>query len=145
MRGQAEISVFWCDGNFKIPGVKCYLILIRLSISVFQCVDVDECAANLCAPGALCTNFAGAFHCECPPGTTGDAYRTGCVDVNECATNPCGLNAFCKNTLGSYQCVCPPGFVGDPYHQCSGKWVRAGIASEKLPWHSQMTMLRSRT
>lgn len=82
---------------------------------------MDECATNLCAAGALCTNFPGGFHCECPPGTTGDAYRTGCQDVNECLTNPCGVNAICKNTPGSFQCICPSGYTGDPFHLCAGK------------------------
>lgn len=98
---------------------------------MFQCTDVDECQTNLCASGALCTNFPGGFHCECPPGTTGDAYQVGCLDINECAANPCGINALCKNSLGSFQCICPAGFVGDPYHQCVGEY---SMKHTKLWW-----------
>lgn len=82
---------------------------------------MNECSLpNVCGSGALCTNFPGGHHCECPEGYTGDAYGTGCHDMDECSRAPCGKDALCHNTEGSFRCSCPPGFVGDPFHSCKG-------------------------
>lgn len=104
--------------------VHTYYLLFNLMsffLSAPQCIDIDECLHSSCGPGARCSNFPGGYHCECPPGYTGDAFTVGCRDADECATRPCGVDALCSNVDGSYTCTCPPGFIGDPFKLCSGK------------------------
>ena len=33
-----------------------------------KCVNIDECALNLCEDGSACTDVDGSFICECPEG-----------------------------------------------------------------------------
>lgn len=47
--------------------------------------DINECTSDLpmdpngpCSVGATCINIVGGYQCECPPGTSGDAYKGGC-------------------------------------------------------------------
>lgn len=85
---------------------------------------MDECAnPNACGPGAICSNLAGSYRCDCPQGFYGDARSPlGCSDEDECAkSTPCGRNALCENEVGSFRCLCPPGYYGDPTIECEGK------------------------
>ncbi|KAJ8014227.1 hypothetical protein DPEC_G00038060 [Dallia pectoralis] len=76
------------------------------------CVDIDECAANICSTYADCLNLPGSYRCTCLSGLTGNGLT--CRDINECnAENACDPNANCLNVLASYECVCRPGYRGD--------------------------------
>ncbi|XP_017164593.1 mucin-4 isoform X2 [Poecilia reticulata] len=77
-----------------------------------NCIDIDECANNICSPNAVCKNSVGSYQCTCKSGFAGDGLI--CADINECITgNECDSKAVCINRLGSYECVCLEGFVGD--------------------------------
>lgn len=76
-------------------------------------LDVDECKANPCGSGALCTNIPGAYECSCPAGYKGNPTPAdGCIDIDECTTSLtpiCGIKSNCVNTPGGYFCQCPSG------------------------------------
>ncbi|XP_027863737.1 mucin-like protein isoform X2 [Xiphophorus couchianus] len=77
-----------------------------------NCIDIDECANNICSPNADCKNSVGSYQCTCKSGFVGNGLT--CADINECiAGNECDSKAVCINRLGSYQCLCVEGFVGD--------------------------------
>ncbi|XP_043991780.1 mucin-like protein [Gambusia affinis] len=77
-----------------------------------NCIDIDECANNICSPNADCRNSVGSYQCTCKSGFAGDGLT--CADINECIVgNECDSKAVCINRLGSYQCLCLEGFVGD--------------------------------
>lgn len=44
-----------------------------------ECVDVDECASNVCSARATCTNQPGSYTCNCEEGFVGDGDR--CVKL----------------------------------------------------------------
>ncbi len=80
-----------------------------------DCVDVDECARGTasCAAGSVCKNTAGAYECQCPPGTLG---TPGHCEVDECATNNggCGAHGQCSDYPGSPRyCDCDYGYLFD--------------------------------
>ncbi|KAM4770876.1 uncharacterized protein WCC33_002646 [Rhinophrynus dorsalis] len=82
-----------------------------------RCVDIDECANNVCSKFSHCTNSPGSYSCICMAGFSGNGLA--CVDINECATrNNCHPSANCINFLGSYNCTCKPGFLGNGF-MCS--------------------------
>ncbi|XP_008274757.1 fibrillin-1 [Stegastes partitus] len=77
-----------------------------------SCVDIDECAGNICSQYADCVNTLGSYLCTCNSGFVGNGLA--CVDINECnEDNECHPTAACINRLGSYECSCREGFVGD--------------------------------
>ncbi|XP_061913861.1 mucin-like protein [Entelurus aequoreus] len=77
-----------------------------------SCVDIDECASNICNLYADCVNIIGSYQCTCDSGFVGNGLT--CVDINECnGNNGCDPNAICINRLGGYECSCPEGFEGD--------------------------------
>ncbi|XP_075903434.1 uncharacterized protein LOC142902350 [Nelusetta ayraudi] len=77
-----------------------------------SCVDIDECANNICSLYADCVNTMGSYQCTCDAGFVGNGLT--CADVNECSgDNRCDPNAVCINRLGSYECSCLGGFLGD--------------------------------
>ncbi|XP_061766914.1 mucin-like protein isoform X4 [Nerophis ophidion] len=77
-----------------------------------SCVDIDECASNICSLYADCVNIIGSYQCTCDSGFVGNGLT--CVDINECnGNNGCDPNAICINRLGGYECSCPEGFEGD--------------------------------
>ncbi|KAI3362951.1 hypothetical protein L3Q82_011622, partial [Scortum barcoo] len=77
-----------------------------------SCVDIDECANNICSLYADCVNTMGSYRCTCNSGFVGNGQI--CADINECnEDNKCDPSAACINRLGSYECSCLEGFVGD--------------------------------
>ncbi|XP_025836180.1 neurogenic locus notch homolog protein 2-like [Agrilus planipennis] len=83
------------------------------------CVDINECENNPCQIGAICKNEPGGFTCQCPGGTSGDAYRTGCSKIIHpfscSAAKPCPAGEQCikDGALGGSVCICVQGFVRD--------------------------------
>lgn len=82
------------------------------------CTDIDECGKNPCPSGAICKNEPGTFTCQCPGGTSGDAYRTGCsrIATPGCSNeNPCPSGEQCVLDEDSSQgvCICVTGFIRD--------------------------------
>ncbi|TKS85238.1 Fibrillin-3 Fibrillin-3 C-terminal peptide [Collichthys lucidus] len=78
-----------------------------------SCVDINECASNICSLSAKCINTEGSYQCTCKSGFVGNGLT--CADINECIDkkNECDPNAACINRLGSYDCSCTEGFEGD--------------------------------
>ncbi|MCB9596330.1 MAG: MYXO-CTERM sorting domain-containing protein [Sandaracinaceae bacterium] len=88
-----------------------------------NCLDIDECAGNPCAPGTCIATPLGAswsapgYECGCPAGFADTG--SGCVLVNECdaGTDDCASTANCIDTPGTsavYTCECPnAGYAGD--------------------------------
>lgn len=82
------------------------------------CVDIDECVANPCTSGAICNNEPGGFSCECPGGTSGDAYREGCtkeLPFSCSKEKPCPGSEQCVRDefVGSSVCICQRGYTRD--------------------------------
>ncbi|XP_076864492.1 thrombospondin-3b-like [Brachyhypopomus gauderio] len=84
-----------------------------------ECVDVDECAAQIgaCVPNSVCINTAGSFRCgQCNTGFVGN-QTTGCFHRRTCAAlgyNPCDVNGHCvMEHGGDVFCVCNIGFAGN--------------------------------
>jgi Calcium-binding EGF domain. len=83
------------------------------------CMDIDECVANPCTSGAICNNEPGGFSCECPGGTSGDAYREGCtkeLPFSCSKEKPCPGSEQCVRDefVGSSVCICQRGYTRDP-------------------------------
>ncbi|XP_035848373.1 fibrillin-1 [Sander lucioperca] len=77
-----------------------------------SCVDINECASNICSLYADCINTMGSYQCTCKSGFDGNGLQ--CTDINECSEkNQCDPRAACINRLGSYECTCLGGFIGD--------------------------------
>ncbi|TDH00847.1 hypothetical protein EPR50_G00174060 [Perca flavescens] len=77
-----------------------------------SCVDINECASNICSLYADCINTMGSYQCTCKSGFDGNGLK--CTDINECnERNQCDPRAACINRLGSYECTCLGGFIGD--------------------------------
>jgi len=100
-----------------------------------ECVNVNECAAEVEPCEQLCIDTQGSFICSCVwPGTELAADGRSCVDkttsslecakgfkknekgqcvnVNECAYDPEPCEQLCMDTPGSFTCACPwPGTV----------------------------------
>ncbi|SPP80067.1 blast:Fibrillin-1, partial [Drosophila guanche] len=88
------------------------------------CNDIDECRANPCAEKAICTNTAGGYLCQCPGGSSGDAYREGCAtskSVGCSEANPCAAGESCvqDSYTGNSVCICRQGYERNPENgQC---------------------------
>lgn len=144
------------------------------------CVPIDECANAPCAYGAMCVNQKGGMYiliifiltfcnnlknqtgyvCECPPGMSGDPYKSGCVytdptdkkfqcnDNNDCAANLycsesktcispctnllCGANAFCEPENHAGWCRCKIGFEENSNGECvSCKYIKIMLTGIK--------------
>lgn len=86
------------------------------------CVDINECLNNPCGPGAVCNNVPGRFTCQCPGGSSGDAYTKGCNEIKKLVQcndkNPCPHGEKCvTNAGGSNVCVCGQGYTRDSVSQ----------------------------
>lgn len=116
-----------CESVFCGPNEHCMLINYEAKCLCAPgytgthsgCVDIDECAGNPCASGAICKNEPGSFSCQCPGGATGDPFRTGCskseVPFSCSASKPCpnGEQCVADEFLGSNVCICVQGYVRD--------------------------------
>ena len=72
--------------------------------------EIDECEAQPCRNGGLCTDLVAGFQCNC----TGTGYRgrTCQENIDECALeDPCH-HGTCEDTEGDYQCHCQQDFCG---------------------------------
>lgn len=84
-----------------------------------KCVDINECAQNICHYNEKCENTPGSYKCIlqliCGEGYELNAQKTECVDIDECAIgrHTCPTMATCVNTPKSYKCVCPNGYKLD--------------------------------
>lgn len=79
----------------------------RLEI-VYSTPD-DQCAANPCENGGVCTNGQSGFTCECAPGFTGPT----CAEIiDRCAPNPCNNGGVCTQADGGFTCACSAGWSG---------------------------------
>lgn len=90
-----------CDEGFKINNST-------------ECVDIDECEADLCGTDANCINHQGGYQCACKDGFVNqDALdlTSQCIDIDECDKFnwDCGSGA-CINLFGSFECRCFAGF-----------------------------------
>ncbi|CAH1986493.1 unnamed protein product [Acanthoscelides obtectus] len=117
-----------CEATVCGPNEECMLVNQEAKCicsngytgSASGCVDIDECAGNPCPSGAVCKNEPGSFSCQCPGGTTGDAYRTGCTKITKphgCSeANPCPSGEQCvlDDFLQESVCICVQGYVRDP-------------------------------
>uniref|UniRef100_A0A182M1U8 EGF-like domain-containing protein n=1 Tax=Anopheles culicifacies TaxID=139723 RepID=A0A182M1U8_9DIPT len=88
-----------------------------------QCVDINECGANPCPSGAVCTNLPGGYTCQCPGGSSGDPYSGGCSKsaLNACSeSNPCPAGEKCilDAYSGNSVCICGQGYKRDAKGSC---------------------------
>jgi len=85
---------------------------------ITTCDDSDDCAANRCENGGLCTDTGrNEFHCDCSIGFTGVVCE---LDVDECSLasahqvgGACGGHASCRNSFGGFECQCDAGYTDD--------------------------------
>ena len=93
---------------------------------------------NQCAPFAICTPKNHEARCACPPGRSGDPYKSclviGCRENSQCPSehmclneeckdvcaynNTCGVGAVCSGENNNVKCSCPEGQRGDPMVAC---------------------------
>uniref|UniRef100_A0A2M4DS15 Putative nidogen n=1 Tax=Anopheles darlingi TaxID=43151 RepID=A0A2M4DS15_ANODA len=98
-----------------------------------QCVDINECGANPCPSGAVCTNLPGGYTCQCPGGSSGDPYSGGCsksalqtttgttgTTAGCSASQPCPAGEKCVQDgyTGSSVCLCAQGYKRDAKGVC---------------------------
>lgn len=85
-----------------------------------ECVDVDECVANVCGDWD-CRNTEGSYSCKCWIGyqqveqSSRSDSSSGflCEDVNECESGAHTCNAdseVCVNLDGNFECACNAGY-----------------------------------
>ena len=89
----------------------------KTTYKLFLFADFNECVhANDCNDNASCTNYHGAYFCQCNLGYIGNGKN--CSNVDECVPNGhrnhnCHENATCTDTDGSFNCNCVNGFQGN--------------------------------
>ena len=120
-------------------------LFVNCPFHCFARTDVDECKANPCGAGSICTNLPGSYNCSCPAGYIGTpTAQQGCVDQDECLTSPvpiCGASAECVNTPGSFFCQCPAGFTGNPKVKCEGTCTDLELIDEQRAFRLHSFML----
>lgn len=95
------------------------ILILKLYLIQGSCVDRNECLDRPCGSNSVCINQPGGFLCQCPSGSSGDAYSKGCselvkfISCNE--ENPCPSGEKCITDAYSEVnvCVCSQGFIRD--------------------------------
>ena len=100
----------------------------------FQCIDVNECAANPCAANQDCANIPGSFNCACKQGFSdcNGAAGDGCeVELSKDAANCGSCNKKCDDSnpctadsCQASQCVNTP--LADASNCGANLWCKAG-------------------
>lgn len=96
-----------------------------------ECPPTRACISNKCTDPCLgscglnarCEVINHSPICSCPPGQTGDPFRS-CYEItmpaepkdpqDPCSPSPCGPNAQCQNNDGIPACSCLPNYIGSP-------------------------------
>ncbi|CAH1404987.1 unnamed protein product [Nezara viridula] len=109
------------------PSCKPECILSNECSQTQACVNnkcTDPCAGS-CGLNARCQVINHSPICSCPPGNTGDPFRS-CYPLpipapsdeetpkNPCAPSPCGPNSQCQASGKEASCSCLPNYVGAP-------------------------------
>jgi hypothetical protein len=69
----------------------------ELSLDETECLNIDECALNMCPENSSCLDTIGSFECECFDGYFGDD-KNFCITPRSCH-------------VGSEDCVCEVNFT----------------------------------
>lgn len=101
-----------------VDGMPVQIFMMFVPLGVLCEINEDDCATPTwprgtpkCLNNGTCVDRVGGYHCNCPPGFTGERCEG---DINECHSNPCNpANSLdCIQLPNDYHCVCKPGFTG---------------------------------
>eukprot|EP01052_Picozoa_sp_SAG31_P014430 SAG31_NODE_896_length_11159_cov_6.749186_2_plen_1354_part_00 len=97
------------------------------TLSINDCIDVDECASRPCANNGTCENGDNRFNCVCSQGFSGPTC--------EVQFDPCSVEGVCSGsgtctalTTEDFNCDCDDGYDGAVCDSCSAGFVRDGAA-----------------
>lgn len=110
-----SVNVFTSTYKFIYTYFLPLCALTKTNIVVF--LDINECNAPDIYPCySDCNNTQGGYHCQCPPGFTGNAsMQNGCKDIDECIhPEEHSCYGLCINMQGTFRCLCRDGTYGDP-------------------------------
>ncbi|PHJ18949.1 calcium binding egf domain-containing protein, partial [Cystoisospora suis] len=78
-----------------------------------NCVDIDECAGNVCPANSTCVNTPGSYECNCNEGFE-KGENNDCIAQLRCSKdNDCDpIFAECVQLESKYECKCLQFFNG---------------------------------